>query len=78
MFLAAPMDYTQFANRVLTFPANSMTGSTVCTNVAINNDNTLEMDGEMFFLDITSTEADIVSGRERATVTLVESNDGSE
>ena len=71
------MDFVQIVNRVLTFPANSMTGDTLCTNVNINNDMVLEMNMEMFFLDITSSDADIQPGRGRATVTILETNDGS-
>ena len=76
ILLSDPMDFFEFSNRPLTFPANSATGTTVCTNVFINNDNTLEMDFEMFFLEISSTAADLQPGRERATVVIRETNDG--
>ena len=71
------MDFMEIVNRLVTFPANSMTGDTVCTNVNINNDMVLEMSVEIFFLDITSSDADIAAGRGRATVSIIESNDQS-
>ena len=72
------MDYEAFSNRPVTFPANSNTGDTVCTNVNINNDGSLEPLLESFFLDITGGDAGIEPGRGRATVTIEETNDGGE
>ena len=72
-----PMDFMAISNRNLIFPANSMVGDTVCTNININNDMVLEMGVEMFFLDITSTDADIAAGRGRAIVSIIETNDES-
>lgn len=73
------MDFTAFSNRVLTFPINSMTGagSQQCTNVMINNDNVVESGGEMFFVDLVSSDADIVSGRGRATITIDDTDTGT-
>ena len=73
------MDYEAFSNRPVTFPANSNTGDTVCTNVNINNDGSLEPLLETFFLDITDGGgAGVEPGRERATVNIEETNDGGE
>lgn len=73
------MDYTAFSNRVVTFPPGSMAGagSEQCTNVMINNDNFVEPDGEMFFVDLASSDADIVSGRGRATITIDDGDTGT-
>ena len=70
------MDYDPFSGRVLTFPMNSGSGAEQCTNVMINNDNVVE-DSEMFFVDLTSNDADIVSGRERATITINDMDRGT-
>ena len=72
------MDYEAFSNRQVTFPANSNTGDTVCTNVNIINDGSLEPVMEMFFLDITGGGTDVEPGRGRATVNIEETNDGGE
>ena len=74
---AAPMDYVPVTDLELTFPANSVMGSTVSAEIVINNDIVLETNGEMFFVDITSSDADIEIGRERATIQLNETNDDS-
>ena len=68
----------EFMDRPLMFPANySQMGDLMCTNIEINNDDVLEANMEQFFADITSTAADIESGRDRATITILETNDGS-
>ena len=69
------MDYLAISGQDLVFPANSMNGDTVTADVVINNDNVLETTGEMFFADITSTDAIIAAGRARATIQLDETND---
>lgn len=61
---------------VLMFPAGAATGDTQCATVPIINDNVLEMTGENFFADITSTDAMVAPGFDRATITFIESNDG--
>ena len=66
----------EFMNRPLMFTANSQMGDEVCTNIEINNDNVLEANMEQFFATITSSAADIASGRESATITILETNDG--
>ena len=76
-FSTAPMDYIAFAGRQLSFAANSNMGDIVCTSIEIVNDDVLEANLEEFFADITSTAADIAIGRDRATIRLIESNDGS-
>ena len=70
------LDFTAFTNRPLIFTAGSQMGDTVCTNIEIINDNVLESNMEQFFADITSTAADIESGGNRATITILETNDG--
>ena len=76
-YFTAPMDFTAFTNRALMFTAGSQMGDSVCTNIEINNDDVLELNSEQFFADITSTAADIESGEDRATITILETNDGS-
>ena len=66
------MDYAPFSNRVLTFPINSVSGAEQCTNVMINGDSIVESSGEMFFVSLTSSDADIVPGRERAIVNILD------
>ena len=70
------LDFMAFTDRPLMFEANSQMGDIVCTNIEIINDNVLEPNMEQFFADIESSAADIVSGRERATITILETNDG--
>ena len=65
-----------FTNRLLMFTAGSQMDDSVCTNIEIINDGVLEPNMEQFFADITSTAADIESGRDRATITILETNDG--
>ena len=76
-YSTAPMDFTAFTNRSLMFTAGSQMGDMVCTNIEIINDDVLEANMEQFFADITSSAADIVCGRERATIIILETNDGS-
>ena len=75
--LTAPMDFTAFSSRVLTFPIDSVGGDQQCTNVMINNDNVVEASGEMFFVNLASSDADIVPGRERATITIDDTDRGT-
>ena len=74
-YSAAPMDFTAFINRPLMFTAGSQMGDMVCTDIEIINDDVLEVNMEQFFADITSSAADVVSGRDRATITILETND---
>ena len=76
-YSAAPMDFTAFINRPLMFTAGSQMGDMVCTNIEIINDDVLESNMEEFFADITSSAADIELGRNPATITILETNDGS-
>ena len=69
------MDYASLSNSLLVFTPPSVTGDSECIDITINNDNILELTGEFFFADITSDVADLVPGRESATITLQEPND---
>ena len=75
----APADYTPFT-RVVTFTAGSTIGGTQCTNVNIEDDNVLEP-LENFFADLTipaGSNAVIVTGRERATINILDDDRGRE
>ena len=69
------MDYVT-TNVGLTFPAGAATGDTQCATVPIINDNVLEMTGENFFAVITSTDATVAPGFDRATITFIEDDEG--
>ena len=69
------MDYTALVDEVLVFPAGSVQGDAVCVNISINNDNVLEMDGENFFINITSDNV-ISAGLKSATVHIQENEQG--
>ena len=72
------MDFTAFTDQSLTFTAGSQMGDVVCTSIEIINDDVLEANIiEEFFADIASSAADIVCGRERATIIILETNDDS-
>ena len=60
---------------MLTFPAGSPTGSSICVDISIINDNELELFGENFFANIDS--ADATTAPDRAQINLGESNDES-
>ena len=74
---AAPMDYVALpVPNMVTFPAGSVTGTSRCVDITIINDNVLEMNGENFFVDITTSGNAVVSpGRDRATIIFAETND---
>ena len=75
---SAPMDYTDPNNLQVTFTAGSVQDSSQCVSVNIVNDNFLEQNVESFFASLTpapGSNAVIVSGRERATVNIVDNND---
>ena len=76
-YSTAPMDFTAFTNRPLMFTAGSQMGDMVCTSIEIINDDVLEANMEQFFATITSSTAEIEIGRNLATITILETNDGS-
>ena len=74
------MDYTAFIDQPVIFPIESIQNATRCTNINIVNDNFPETNVENFFAELTipiGTDAVIVPGRERATISIVDNNDNS-
>ena len=60
---------------MLTFPAGSPTGSSICVAISTINDSELEIFGENFFAEIDSTDA--FTDPDTAQINLSESNDES-
>ena len=75
LYPTADFDFIGIPNRVLTFPAGSQTGNSMCVDIGIINDNDLELGGENFFADIESNDADTIP--DEATINLQETNDDS-
>ena len=74
------MDYTAFVDQPVIFPIESIQNATQCTNINIVNDNFPETNVENFFAELTiptGTDAVIVPGRERATISILDNNDNS-
>ena len=62
---------------ILSFPAGSATGTSRCVDITIINDNVLEMNGEDFFVDITSGNAVVSPGRGSARIVFPGDDDQS-
>ena len=74
------MDYTGFVDQPVVFPIESSQNDTQCININIVNDNFPETNVENFFAELTistGTDAVIVPGRERVTISIVDNNDDS-
>lgn len=74
---AAYFDYNP-VNSILVFTGGMMTGSSVCTNVNIIDDNVVEMEIEYFIMSLTAIEPAITNISLAATIISIEerNNDG--
>ena len=68
------MDYVAVSTTLL-FLAGAVQGDTACVDISIINDNVLEINGENFFADISSSDAVVQTGFDTATITFIETND---